>query len=281
MSVFLTIPVVENITFVLTKPTIVPYKSKENNTFQYIQTDYDYLAVSQRSKYYFSLSNRRLDNCLRFSDKRYLCKHSFSVLLMSSSRRCSVNLYLNRFNNNYCKISKIPATEILIELQREDSFIFTSYEKKSLVLNCTDRESEVHVFVARTHLLNLTGNCTLYTEKYKIYKQSVINYSRFTPLPASKMYEYKPEPFHVSRNENFEDQIKILKEELNENESQRNKSANKINEMLSNVTIYKIDSNSFNLPNFENIFDWFTFPSIYMYCGNRINICWITFLFIM
>lgn len=186
-----------------------------------------------------------------------VCKQTFNILLTIFSRMCSINLFLDR-TSGFCILDEIPATEILVELQKEDNFIFTTYKPKSLIINCTSRQTEFHVYIAGTYFLNLTGNCTLYTERYKIFKQNVINYSRVTPLPSETM-EYKPVPFHAVKDENFEDQIQELKGDLLENEILKREMESKLQVLINDVTIKKGKSDSFTFPNLKDLVDWIPF----------------------
>lgn len=251
ISVSLLVPIITGEIFYIIKPTVIPQISKIINNFHFVRSNYENFAINMNKSLYFPLDAEQLNECFEIYEKRFLCKQIFNMILPSNeSNICELDIYRGNVNNSNCEVDLVPASEVLIELQSPNKFIFATYKPQLIVVHCENNIRQQAI--SNSNLLEILENCIVFTEKYKISKQSVTNYSKFETNTLN-ITEYEPEPLLFKKNETYEEQIEQIQLLINKNDNEKLKTERKIDDIME-----KIKEKLSNKSAVDNVLDKFT-----------------------
>lgn len=148
----------------------------------------------------------------------------------------------------FCNTKTIPTSEVLIVLQAENQFLFSTYNPQFVNLECANFSTKM--WLNGTNKIKLTENCILTTNRYQLSKNSILYYSKIENN-ASRALEYKFEPFMIKKDEKYSRQIDNLNALINQNEKVSIKIEDKVESTLNTFPERKLSKD-----NVKSTFSW-------------------------
>ncbi|CAK1587342.1 unnamed protein product [Parnassius mnemosyne] len=143
---------------------VIPIPHKRTNNFVNIKPIADYIAINLEKDIYIPMTSIDLQECIMYDFSAHLCHLKHPIYQRNSDE----DLCLKNNYTNQCQINIAECSNMFIQLNKANNYLFTTCDKCNVRIFCGDQ-----VTVERLRDAGVIAGCSIKSEELSIYTHKI------------------------------------------------------------------------------------------------------------